>query len=351
MLITLVVDMQSLNSGPWLAFNKQWFETHQAKLLWLLKFKLFRYFLRIDCDQEIVEILPNCYTIQGKRNEYITDFRTHPKYSKRVYYAFRPLWWLFHVWDLLVADKFIPQWSFGFATLTAYPDADPETTTVDGFIYRELAGGAGEAWATFIAGVGTTANSTSDVSGPGFNIQADNVSAKWIHLRRGICLFDTSSLTTAATISAATLSLYVVAKSDALSITPNIDIYTSTPATNTALVTGDFSQVGSTSQTGAATGYSSITASAYNDFAFNATGISNISQTSISKFGVRNANYDVAASAPTWTSLAVSDIRPAAADTAGTTNDPKLVVTYAVSNRINIKSPLKPRPFSPGLAR
>jgi len=62
----------------------------------------------------------------------------------------------------------------------------------------------------------------------------------------------------------------------------------------------------------------------------NATGRGNVSLTGISKFGSRNANYDVANSAPAFTAFASNGIQIYFADQAGTANDPKLVVTYTL---------------------
>src|SRR5258708_5424922 len=112
----------------YLAFDKLWFKKHQNILLWLLKFQIFRHILRIDTDKPVVKIEPHAFTVylgkKGNKLQFQTDFRTHWKYSKRLYYAFKPLWWTIHFWDWLIADRFIPQWSYGFSTLTAFPDAD-----------------------------------------------------------------------------------------------------------------------------------------------------------------------------------------------------------------------------------
>src|SRR5258707_9027350 len=125
-----------------MVFDKDWFLHYQSKLLWLLNSSLtkkrFRYVLRIhkDCpDRSIVQILPNSYTVFNRwiddRVELITDFRTHNKFAKRLYYAFKPFWIVLHIWDLF-ADFVIPSWSFGFNTLTVFPDnvATGGSTTV-----------------------------------------------------------------------------------------------------------------------------------------------------------------------------------------------------------------------------
>jgi hypothetical protein len=149
---------------------------------------------------------------------------------------------------------------------------------------------------------------------------------------RYIALFDTSALTAAAAISAAVLSLYGDDKGNALGCSPNIDIYTSAPASNTALVAGDFDCLGTVSQTGSPITYAAWSITGYNAFTFDATGRGNISKTGISKFGARNANYDVANTAPSWVTNVDAYVTALNADSAGTTNDPKLVVTYTISS-------------------
>ncbi len=204
-----------------------------------------------------------------------------------------------------------------------YPEPNPETSTVDGYIYREA---SGSSWANLRdGGGGFQYSGESDSIGSPSRIDADG---NWFRLMRGIFLFDTSSLTSSAIISDAVLSLYGSSKVDNLNILPNIDIYTSTPASNTSLVGADFSQVGSISQTGNPISFNNFTNSVYNNFTFNTTGKGNISKTGISKFGARNANYDVANVEPTWSLNQLSYININFAETAGTSQDPKLVVTY-----------------------
>ena len=335
--------MKNKNVGPFLAFSPAWFNKHQASLLWLLNNSFtkrwFRWVLRIrkgdiSIQEKITKIAPNHFSFgdryfkKGKKwyIERKTDFRTHVKFAKRLYFAFKPMWWVLHYLDLVLLDKFLPEYSFGFLTLTAYPDPDPETTTVDGFVNRATAAG-GEDWATIIAGAGTS-NVANGGSITYIYTQAHgSTSGNWTNHRRSIFLFDTSALGASASISAAVLSLFGNAKTCGTHA-PTLDIYTSTPASNTALANGDYSQLGSVSQTGSAMTCAAYSTSAYNAFTFDATGIGNVSKTGVSKFGLRNANYDVAATTPTWAAGTYFDISGYDADAAGTTNDPKLVVTY-----------------------
>lgn len=208
------------------------------------------------------------------------------------------------------------------AVLTVYPDATPGTDTVDGSAgeYEPL----GLSWAAIVAASGNS--SFDSLTTFSTSLYSDNSTDKWQGLFRLIFLFKTSSLGSSATISSAILSLYGVFKSDPLGISPDIDIYTSNPVSNTTLTGTDFSTLGIISQTGIPITYAGFSIVGYNDFTFNATGISNINKTGISKFGARNANYDVSGVAPTWSSNQDSFIEIYSADNG--TNKPKLVITY-----------------------
>jgi hypothetical protein len=159
----------------------------------------------------------------------------------------------------------------------------------------------------------------------------DTVDPNFRRIYRGFFLFDTSSLGAGATISATVMSLYGTGMTNDLGGTPSIDVYTTTPASNTVLVAEDYDQIGTTSQTGTPILYSSWSIAGYNDFTLNATGRGNVSKTSISKFGTREVTYDVANTAPAWGSGLSVFTTCYFAEQAGTANDPKLVVTYTKS--------------------
>jgi hypothetical protein len=314
-------------------FNETWFTKHQRLLVNFSNTYIGRYILHINGKRssvgknKIIKIVPNAIFWKGnKKNEVVAEFRTHNKFSKRIFYAFYPIWWLAHQWDTLFANNFQPNWNLGFDVLTQYPNSIGVNNPVDGTATRTLGVGSGVVWATLIAGAGN--QSRSNASDNLVSIVADTGTNNWRQNRRGIALFDTSSLRVGATISAATLSFFGLSKSDTgTAITPNINVYASTPASNTALADADYGQTGSTAFATAIT-YAGWSTVAYNDFALNANGLANISVTSISKFSAKNANYDVAASAPTWSSASVHEIDSYLANQTGTANDPKLVVTF-----------------------
>ena len=209
---------------------------------------------------------------------------------------------------------------------TFYPDAHPETSSVDGSVWQDDSGSPAS-WATLIAQGGTGGLDTDN--GRYVYFASGSSSNQWAFMERPVFLFDTSSLPDDAVISAATLSLYPIPggeKGDTLGVSPDINVYSSAPALNTSLAGGDFDSLGATAFSTAIT-YANWTAGAYKDFALNASGIAAISKTGVSKFGARNANYDVAAVAPTWSATKYALLGICMAEY-GSGYKPKLVVTY-----------------------
>lgn len=315
-------------------FSEAWFSAHQRTLLTLLRLPgIGRWFRWVLCirphdvgyRQEIVALAPNSYTVANEDGTRTTDFRTHTKYAKRLYHAFRPIWWTLHAWDTAIANPLVPALNAGFDTLTVYPDPNPETTSVDGVVRRQ---GVDESFASIRGGSGNSVDDTS--AGLEFvRLACSATSNQFSALYRSILLFDTASLTAGAVISSAVLSLYGTFKNDPASWSPSIDIYSSAPASNTALANADYGTLGTTSYTSAPISYASW-ASSYNDFTLNATGIAAIAKTGVSKFGARESTYDAGNTAPTWSSGATMTMEGYFADQTGSSNDPKLVVTYTV---------------------
>ncbi len=254
---------------------------------------------------------------------YSTEFRTHDKFAKRVYYAFKPVWFLIHFWDTLFANNFEPTWNLGFDTLTVYPAAGA-TSPVDGRVGRD---GVDEAFSTIIGGAGNSSDALS-ASQWFMYLGASSTTNQFIRNWRSIFLFDTSGLTSAAIISAATLSLEGNAKLNEHGGSPTFEVVASTPAANDNLANADYGQLGAVSFSSMA--YASFSIAGYNDFSLNASGIANISKTGISKFGCKNG-WDLAGSfGGTWGATNVLSFTGYFADQTGTTSDPKLVVTYTL---------------------
>lgn len=207
------------------------------------------------------------------------------------------------------------------ATATYYPDADVETTSCDGFVIHTQ---STSTWSTLVNGAGTGADSAGSTA---LIRITDELTAQYASLTRGILVFDTSGLPDGATVTGATLSLYGNAKLDQKSCTPNINIYSAAPASDTNLVAGDYDSLGSTAYSSAIS-YGDWSTAGYNNFTLNSTGYGVISTTGVSYFGVRNANYDVANVAPGIDSDGKQSYLSFYTADQGVGYKPKLVVTY-----------------------
>lgn len=325
--------VESKNRGPFLAFSQDWFSRWQHWLLFLLNAPVLRlwsrWVLRIhrDCrySDPIIEIQPDNYKVLLKNGQIRGDFRTHPKFSKRLYFAFRWWWWMLHYLDEAFEPTWMPKFSCGFDTLTAYPDPDPETNTVDG--YTRIGNGSTEyTYSNLRSGSGTTASSNNTAMFVAYTYSGMNTNYFW-YLARGIFLFSTN-IGDSVTISNIILSLYTYSISTNLGDT-NLHIVSSNPSSNTNIGTGDHTSLGTTSF-----GYRAISglgSSAYSEFTLNSSGISAINKTGVSKFGSRD-EWDLYNSfTGSWISLVLTGVQIRTADYTGTSIDPKLVITYSTS--------------------
>lgn len=317
-----------------------WFKTQQTLLLWMANTDYGRKLLCIDPNfPKITNFTKNSITgvldVKKKGKKYLitkkTDVRIGAKWANVIRYrwqefqAYSQEYYALHKKPVLF--PVVPQWNFAYTTSTFYPDPNVETTTVDGRVFRAPA--PSEVWATIRAGDGTNSNDSASGADAGTGLDADDAAnpSKYTYLGRAFFLFDTSSISDTDSVDSGTFSLYITSKNDALG-GGSVRMVTSAPASNTALANGDFTSQGTTAQATDLT-ISGITTTAYNDWTLNATGLSNITKTGVSKFGTRLAR-DADDSTPTWATAASENILFYYADQASTTNDPKLVVVHSV---------------------
>lgn len=229
--------------------------------------------------------------------------------------------------------------TINFSTLTAYPDPHPETTTVDGKLWGYHAGG-GVSFAS-VRDAATCDSGLADDSGTADMLwRSDHFTNNGFSFDRPVWLFDTSGLTSGANISATVLSIYRQTggqdgSNDAYGY---LAINTTSPASNTALVSDDFDQTGGTTPTeqhdsGERKDITTVIAGAagYLDFTLNATGRGNVSKTAVTKFGGREGHDMTNNAIGTGNGTNGSYILWSSAETSGTTEDPKLVVTYTTN--------------------
>ncbi len=317
-------------------FDKFWFEKHQRKLLWVAnswigKKYIFRFGKRgHNVKNRIVKITPNSVAEFISTNGEVVELKEHffirNFYAQRLYYYLYPMWAVMHIWDWFVADHFqlAPQLSFGFSTLTVYPGSLGSNQPDDGAVGENT---GTTSWSGII---GATGNTIQHSAGGASFVNIVAITGSYRNNNRGIYSFVTSSLTSGATISAATLSLTGDSKADSPGNAPDVNIYAATPGDPNALVAADYSQCGSTAFSTAVTYSAFATGFGNNDFILNSSGIANINKTGTSSFSSRNANYDVSGVTPANDTNTSRMTIYSAHGAGGGAGSPTLVVTYTV---------------------
>lgn len=204
-------------------------------------------------------------------------------------------------------------------TTDVYYSAAGAVSPVDGYVGKDDS----SVWTTTYGAA--SGNSFSNVSTviELRNLFGNGNGPSFFTVFRAFHLFNTSTLPSLDTITSATLSLFGLGVSALVGTPQSLFCTSGTPVSSSTLALGDYSQKGSTlfGQTG-----TSWITSDYNNISLNASGISNVSRSGISKFCVQG-HYDwnnIAPSASGYNSLAYYG-----ADQAGTTTDPKLTVVHS----------------------
>jgi len=206
---------------------------------------------------------------------------------------------------------------------TFFPDANPETTSVDGRVSETTDAD----WATIRAAAGDDSNPNGGTMPVKILVSSDGL--EWSQIDRAIMLFDTAPLASGF-IASAILAITVQLKND--DHTADVSLVESSPASNTNLVNADYAQVGTTKQASDVS-IASITADSVTatTFTLNATGITSLTSTHpISKFGLR-IDLELDDNEPSKTANEQSRIIPFTAEEAEAGDErPVLTVTWTV---------------------
>lgn len=185
------------------------------------------------------------------------------------------------------------------------------------------------------SGPGNQGGLTSVSSDTAIGLQASTTSNQFQNLRRSFYNFDTSSIGSGATITAATFKLKTNFKENGLG-NNGISICAATPASTSALPNTDFVNVGTTEF--ATVAYSGITTGSYTDFALNSSGLAAINKTGITSLAAR-LKWDMdAAFGGVWASNGHTRYNAYYADDATSTNRPVLEVTYSTGGGPSVTS-------------
>lgn len=301
--------------------TKDWFRTYQLPLKFAInhprpakreyyrdKFGL----IHLDPRISISKITPNAAHYRVEKDQIQAVIYSGNVFEWALKREFERIFYPLHKFDLQIANRFIPVLNLGYDTLTVY------SAVADGRVrnYNSV-------WATCRnATDGDTALTNEIYNSAGISSYYFTGNSNY-YIFRSWFYFDTSSIGS-GTISAATLSLYGMTNNGS-----GVSVMKGTQAAS--LTTADFDAFsGSVYATVA-----SWSKTAYNDFALDATGLSDIDKAGTTKYCAREKTKDIDNSAPT-------DIVPQNgcyfADYPNTTYDPKLVVTYTPASAVGARS-------------
>lgn len=216
--------------------------------------------------------------------------------------------------------------AISLTTSTFYPDPDPETTTMDAYLF----GPNNVSWDTcHDSATASSVNDTNTVLRGG----SSATFSAYGFIYRSLSLYDTSSIGSDTVDSA-----YFSGKTATKQLTNNdayayLSIVQSSPASNTAIAIGDYDAIGDAINnptegvdSGDRVSVSSISVDSYSDFTFNSTGLDWIATSGVTKLGSRSGHD-------------IEDVQPAGqgytgwnyygAEESGTTSDSKLVVEHS----------------------
>ena len=298
---------------PWMALDAEKFDRWQPNLLALLNEPRLKRFVRwrmglnrrVGRGDEILAIDPHHITVPLRGEQFQSSFSSQPAIQKALYLGFKPMFWGMHAYDWLLPDRTSQRWvqslirsmrplfeGFGLSTLTAHPQlgGGGSNVTCDGYIERGSEwSGVDEAFDAIRSGAGTNC-SVSDL----YCIlcwATSNTPGQFCDSCRIICTFDTSSIGSASSISAATFSANTLTpSSNDLGGTQQGNLVSASPAAANNLQNSDYGSLGASLwASGDLWGTGSLT--------LNSTGVAGINKTGITQLGLRswwdlNDNFD-----------------------------------------------------------
>lgn len=208
------------------------------------------------------------------------------------------------------------------------PDADPETTSVDGYVGPTS---QNLSFSAIRAATGTYASPAENIIF--LALYATATTDRYQILYRGIITIDVSGFTGGSdNITGITFNLYLQYVGATFTFATALALVNSTPTTNTNVVTADYLLTGTTRQASDVS-LSGLTAGNWIQFTLNATGIAAV-KTAIAGAGIYKMGLvwkeDVDATAITWSSAKEDAIQFRSADYTGATI-PYLAITYTSS--------------------
>lgn len=229
----------------------------------------------------------------------------------------------------------------GSTTTTVYPDADTETSTVDGFLQiSNQATWAGAHDATD-AGLANDSASENFAAGSGTNGSGE------FRIWRAVFYFDTSGISASDTIDSATFSLWITQADDGDNDSQGyinvVQTQGDSVSSDTSIAVGDFDLVGDAvdnpTKGSSDVDITGITTGQYTDFTLNSSGEGWVARSGETKPGTAGITYlgvreghDIEDVPFAGANGDNSRINCRYADQTGTSNDPKLVVEHSAAS-------------------
>lgn len=229
-------------------------------------------------------------------------------------------------------------------TLTTFPDPSTGSTTVDGRLLRSTSG----SFDAMRNGAGETVDATVTDSVVG-QLQNSVTSNEYEALSRGAFGFNTASVGSGSSIDTLVFSIFGSGLVTTIGSTP-LHVTGIILAANNSLATADFANILRVTFGNVTSGsYSTV---AYNDITLNADGRKYVNKIGVTNFATQlewdlNNSFTGVAWGPGENQ---SYYFANYADFAGTTNDPKLTVTYTLRSFMAPNN-LRPAIFKPGIGR
>jgi hypothetical protein len=217
----------------------------------------------------------------------------------------------------------------GGTTTTVYPDPDSEgsPTTVDGRVGRNV---SNNTWDALRNGAGNdTAYAVATVD---TWIYLSSGSSAWDIIRRSIILFDACDIDDGDTLDSAVFSTYSGGETNNFTgVTPAANIFSSNPASDTALQHDDYADCGTTAFS-TAKNAAAWNDSGYSDFTLNSSGEAAVKFDDITRLSLYESVYDAPDSEPTRSGNDSKTItfNASFSERSGTGSDPKLVIVHSI---------------------
>lgn len=290
------------------------FKRFQKIILFIANNRLGRFLLgvshEVPSSQKILRIFPNSYIVKEQDN-YVQTFRTYDLFALKLEKLLKIL--VMVSTPLIVPLPKIAPLFLPFLTTRSFFAGGG-----DGRVARTGQG----SWA---AAHDNTDGTAADITATGNQVICQPSADGGWRIDRLFFPFDTSAIPDGAVITQGLVNIKCANLANHFIDLP-IHLILTTQASNTALVVGDFDQVGTTDQAPAINS-STFVVGNYVTWILNATGRSNVSLTGFTKFGLRtdhdftNTQCTDAANNTTAPTFSMSE-------TLGTDSDPYLRLTY-----------------------